>query len=465
MKKFIILLLVTAIGFAVFLYWSQQMPPAPPQDEVPAVLTLSGKVVTAADVITIEANNGTRFLFDRSAVEAIFSGSILTGDSVTLSYTGLLQKNKLSPNATLLQIVISPPAKEPTPTFPKEWDDHGIFSAYYSKAYKMLQIMSLEEKVGQIFLSRCPLEKVQTVISTYHPGGFVLFARDFLGKTKEEVKSNLSTYQHSSSVPMLMAVDEEGGAVIRISQNPKLSALPFLSAQSLYRSGGMEKIKQDTVLKSRLLLSLGINVNLAPVCDVSVNTGDYMYKRAFGKPPKETAAYVETVVETMLKENISSVLKHFPGYGNNADTHTGLAIDQREYKTFLSEDFLPFQAGIKAGADALLVSHTIVTSMDKSKPASLSLPIHDILRKDLSFTGIIMTDDLAMDAIATYTKDDSPALTALKAGNDMIIMTDLKSGYESVFTAVKNKSLSIDLLDRAVFRILAWKYQKGLLTE
>src|SRR5699024_3252097 len=116
---------------------------------------------------------------------------------------------------------------------------------------------------------------------------------------------------------------------------------------------------------------------------------------------------------TMNNDNMISVMKHFPGYGDNGDTHTGVVIDERPYSTFETSDFLPFESGIKAGGPCILVSHNIVKSMDKNYPASLSKNVHNILRENLNFSGVIMTDDLAMDAVKAYVENGEAAVQAV----------------------------------------------------
>jgi beta-N-acetylhexosaminidase len=377
------------------------------------------------------------------------------------------QKNSTSsrPSGSSAQSSSSSVASSSNPgvSLPAGWDDNGIFSAYYDKAYQKLLTMSTEEKVGQMILARCPQQNAVKDIQTYHLGGFVLFAVDFENKTANQVISTISAYQNASSIPMIMSVDEEGGTVVRISSNPKLAENKFASPHDVYESGGLSAIRTDTLNKAKLLKGLGLNVNLAPVSDVSTNPSDYIYPRALGKPAQETGQYVATVVQAMQESGLSSTLKHFPGYGNNADTHTGIAIDNRPYSTFENSDFIPFEDGINAGAESILVSHNIVECMDKGVPASLSPAVHQILRNTLHFTGVIMTDDLSMDAIKDYTHNTDPAVKAVLAGNDMLMMTDYQDGYSSVLAAVKSGAIPEQMIDKAVFRVLAWKYARGIL--
>ena len=266
---------------------------------------------------------------------------------------------------------------------------------------RALSGMTLEEKVGQLFFARCPEMHAAALASEYHLGGYILFGRDFKDRTREEVTDCIAAYQRAADIPLLIGVDEEGGTVVRVSSNPELAPHRFQSPQklALASSGQGDVFAEDAWEKSSLLLSLGINVNFAPVADVSTDPGDFIYDRTLGQDAQATAGYVTSVVEAMGDCGIGSVLKHFPGYGNNVDTHTGIAVDQRPYDGFVASDFLPFQAGIAAGADAVLVSHNIVTCMDGDLPASLSPEVHRVLREELGFDGVVLTDGAAPSAL------------------------------------------------------------------
>ena len=323
--------------------------------------------------------------------------------------------------------------------------------------------MSLEEKVGQMFFVRCPTGMAANYVSQYHLGGYILFGRDFQDKSAQEVTGTIASYQAAADIPMLIGVDEEGGTVVRVSSNPNLFPYRRLSPQALYKDGGLEAIREDALTKSETLLQYGINVNLAPVADVCTDPEDFMYDRSFGQDAQATAEYVETVVTAMKEAGMGSVLKHFPGYGNNIDTHTGVAVDERSYETFTSSDFLPFEAGIAAGAGAVLVSHNVVNCMDKNLPASLSPEVHRILREELGFEGVVLTDDLAMDAVEAYAEDGSVAVLAVQAGNDLVVTTDFTEQIPLVIAAVENGEIDEAVIDAAVTRVLGWKYDLGLL--
>lgn len=318
--------------------------------------------------------------------------------------------------------------------------------------------LSLEEKIGQLFMVRCDSTTLDE-ISKKQPGAIVMFASDFDGLDKAQVQDKISTMKSKVEVEPFIAVDEEGGTVVRVSSNPKLSPHKFKSPQQYYNEGGMELVKSNAREKSDLLMSLGITMNLAPVADVSENPSDFIYSRSFGKSAEETAEYVSEVVSVMNECNIAACLKHFPGYGGNVDTHTTVAIDHRTLDELRSKDFLPFESGINAGADAVLVSHNIINDIDPTLPATLSKSVHDILRNELSFDGLIITDDMSMAAAANYAE---PYKTAVLAGNDIIIVTDFDTAYNEVLTAVQNGEIPTETIDNAVNRILEAKKAQGL---
>lgn len=336
--------------------------------------------------------------------------------------------------------------------------------SYEERAAMMLEEMTLKEKVGQMFFVRCRKDTAVSDVEQYDLGGYILFDKNVRDESKETLKSTIKSYQDAAKIKMLIGIDEEGGKVNRLSNYPQFRKVPFYSPQALYQEGGYPLIISDTEEKAALLTSLGINVNLAPVCDVSLDPDDYIYLRTFGKDAEETAMYVKTVVETMNSQKIGCTLKHFPGYGNNTDTHTGIAIDYRSYDSFLNSDFLPFQAGIEAGAGSILVSHNIVTCMDEQLPASLSPAVHKVLREDLGFEGVIMTDDLKMDAIKQYIGDEVSAVLAIQAGNDLIIASDFDVQIPSVLDAIARGEIREERINESVVRILCWKFKLGILS-
>ena len=330
-------------------------------------------------------------------------------------------------------------------------------------ARTLLDGMTLEEKVGQLFLARCPAENAAQKVTDFHLGGYILFGQDFKDKTKADAAADIQSYQDAAKVPMLIAVDEEGGTVNRVSRYKSFRSIPFKSPQDLYKEGGFDLIQTDAADKCRLLSGLGINVNMAPVADITTDVNAFMYKRSFAKDATETGKYVSYVTTVMEAEKMGSVLKHFPGYGNAADSHTAITYDERPLDQFYSEDFVPFREGIAAGADAILVNHNIVTSMDADNPASLSPAIHAILREELGFTGVIVTDDLYMDAIRTTMEIGEAAVRAVEAGNDLLCVTEFEQQVPAVIDAVHAGRLTEERIEQSVMRILLWKIDLGLI--
>lgn len=327
----------------------------------------------------------------------------------------------------------------------------------------LLESMTVEEKVGQLFFVRCPEENAAEDVAAHHLGGVLLFGRHFKDRTYGEVRAATDALQAAAEIPLLIGADEEGGTVVRASSNPNLRSEKFAAPQTVYAQSGLEGLAADAAEKSSFLLGLGVNVNFAPVADVAADSGSFIYGRTLGLDAEGTAEGMRAIVSAMSEAKIGSVLKHFPGYGDNVDTHTGIALDERPYEDFVNGDFLPFRAGIEAGAGSVLVSHNIVQCMDASLPASLSPEVHRVLREELGFEGVILTDDLAMDALKAYAEDGTVAVLAVLAGNDMLVTTDYRTQIPQVLAAVEDGTVSEETLDNAVVRVLRWKMALGLL--
>lgn len=343
-----------------------------------------------------------------------------------------------------------------------QYNENDLFGKYYAKAQEKVEQMSLEEKIGQLFLVRYDAATSVNQVIEYYPGGFVLFAKDFQNHSKESIRQELEERQKLSKIPLALAVDEEGGYVTRVSRFPQFRSERFKSNKVLFETGGYELVETSEKEKASLLLSLGLNLNLAPVADISTNSDDFMYIRTFGRGADETSTFISNIVKYNNESGISSCLKHFPGYGNNADTHGGMAFDNRSYETFTSSDYLPFKSGIEAGVPTILVSHNVVNAIDSEYPASLSKKVIKELRDTLKFSGIVMTDDLAMGAVSKYVDGNISATLAINAGNDMIITSDFETMFNEVLTSVKDGKIEMKTIDIAVRRIIAWKYAYDL---
>lgn len=324
-----------------------------------------------------------------------------------------------------------------------------------------LATMTLEEKVGQLFWARVPSDHQIEDLQSYHLSGYILFGRDFEGRSIEDIKALTKGYQAAAKIPLLIGSDEEGGTVTRISS---ILETPFQSPMTLYHQGGMEAVLSDTKQKAELLKSVGINAGLFPVADLARNQSAFIYDRTIGQDAQTTASYVQQVVEELKKSKVGSTLKHFPGYGDNGDSHTAIIQDNRSLDELRQADFLPFQAGIDAGADSVLVSHNILSKID-TVPSSISPKITDLLRKELHFKGVIMTDDLDMAGLADFVSQEEAAFQVIVAGNDLILGSSYQTQIPYLLKKISSGELTEERIDESVRRILTWKYDLGLLGE
>ncbi len=351
--------------------------------------------------------------------------------------------------------------QKPNSNVPVAWQDNGIFKDYYELAYEKVQAMSLEEKIGQLMIVRYLSSTIDDAITNYYVGGTTFYAVDFTEKTEAEVKAMTSSLQSKTNIPLITAVDEEGGKVIRVSSNPNLVSEPFKSSKELYDTGGLELISSDTKNKSAILKNLGLNMNFAPVVDIADPTA-YIYARTLGQTPEITGQYAIAVVQASKDTGVSYSLKHFPGYGNNADTHGTSSTDETSLEELNTKHLVPFKMGIESGAEAVMIAHNIVAAVDKENPASLSKAVHNILFNDLKFTGIAITDDLDMDATKNipnkYTK-------ALLAGNNILLCSNYQDVQADILESIANKTLTEEQITKLAFKVIAWKYSKGLFEE
>lgn len=324
---------------------------------------------------------------------------------------------------------------------------------------EILEGMSLEEKVGQVILARFP-DNAAEEMALYHFGGYTLYAKDFENHTPESISASLDEIGSMTSIQPFFAADEEGGDIVRISKYAAFSDKPLPSVQEAL-SGGMTASEWSN-MAADVLESAGINLDLAPVADVAESESDYIYDRTCGLGCGETGEVIAEIVRGFNGRNMVSCLKHFPGYGSNVDTHTGIALDNRTKVDFEQRDFLPFKSGIEAGAPMVMVNHNIVAAYNENVPASLAPEVHEALR-GLGFEGIIITDDLGMDAVALYTEDSYAA--AFLAGNDMLCTSDGAACFDSLYEAVKGGVITEKRLNESVLRIIRVKIEYSIIGE
>ena len=346
------------------------------------------------------------------------------------------------------------------------WDSNTV-----SQANHIMESMTIEEKVGQLFLLHYPgdgsgtVAQAQSLIDKYHPGGYLVFAAMFNNSTPANVRQKIADTQAASNIPLLFTVDEEGGKVVRISDKSQYGHEKFRSPQELKAAGGLSAVVSDSKDKAAFLKDLGLNVNHAPVADVAEPSG-YIYARTWGGNGLENAQYVETLINAYSDTGIGTTMKHFPGYGGtSSNTHNGFAINNLSRDEFDHNDLLPFYAGMAAGGQSVMVTHNTINCLDTENPASLSPAIYNLLRNELEFDGVAMTDDLAMGAITNFTGAGQASLRALQAGADMAMTATPDSDIPVVLAAVKNGSLSLNEVEEKCRRILCWKIELGLIDD
>lgn len=329
----------------------------------------------------------------------------------------------------------------------------------------MAKAMTTEEKVGQLFLVQHPIYTPIEELQAYHLGGFLFFGYDFANDTIDSMSAKIAAYQNAADIPMLMAVDEEGGDVVRVSCHKQYRSAPFPSLRKLYDQGGIDAVLTTEAEKCELLASVGINLNMSPVCDITNKWGTFMRNRSLGQDADTTAEVISQIITLMNDRGMGSALKHFPGYGDNTDTHTGIATDSRTLDELEQKDLIPFRAGLDAGCGAVLMSHTVVTCLDSEYPVSLSPAAHAYLRTEMGFDGVIITDDLAMDAVTDKYSVGEAAVLAVLAGNDILCTSEYIEQYEAVLAAAQSGRIPDVLLTEAVTRVLQWKMDLGLISQ
>jgi beta-N-acetylhexosaminidase len=352
--------------------------------------------------------------------------------------------------------------------------------------------MTLEEKVGQMFMlqvygqsvnDRDPaivegnrnlygVDTIEEVIDKYKPGGIAYFA----GPSSQGIPDNVddprqiaglsngiqrAATQQPAGLPMLISTDQEQGVVVRVTE----PATQFPGNMALSATRNTEYAKQAAQITGEELRALGINQNFAPVADVNVNPQNPVIGvRSFGSSPDLVATMTSAQVGGYQK-NVAPTAKHFPGHGDtDTDSHTGLPKIDHSLEEIEKVDLPPFRSAIKSGVDTVMSAHIVVPALDSSgRPATLSKPIlTDVLRKELGYKGVIITDALTMDALKQFGEEKVP-VAAIEAGVDVLLMPKkMDVAYNAVLEAVKNGRIPEKRIDESVKRILKLKQKRGL---
>lgn len=351
-----------------------------------------------------------------------------------------------------------------------------LASQYYEQ-------MTVEERVGQLFVVN--LEQLDTRKGNYYEfkkctetmkatlaqipvGGVILFSRNI--SRINQTKKLIAGLQESSQVPLFVTVDEEGGDVARVASNEKMKTTAFPSAEEIGKTEDGDYVYEMGRTIAREIRTLGFNVDFAPVADVRTSElNTEIGTRSFGDDPNLVAELVSAFVQGCQERGVSATLKHFPGQGaSEGDTHQENVDIDSSITKLRKTDFVPFQAGIEAGADFVMVSHISVSRVTETKePASMSeLVMRTILRDELGFRGVIITDALDMSSITDNYTAAEAAYNAFKGGADLILMpVNLMEAYQEFLARVQDGSITEDRLKESVLRILTTKFRRGILTE
>ena len=338
-----------------------------------------------------------------------------------------------------------------------------------------LSNMPLEDKMSQLFFVQPEaLTGVDTAVQAsdmtkealqeYAVGGIVMFSKNI--QDRDQICAMLANLQAYSKYPLFLGVDEEGGSLVaRVANSGTISVPTFPNMMEIGNTGNPEEAYEVGRTIGTYLKDLGFNLDFAPIADVLVNPENQVIgERAFGSDAELVAKMVKRVVEGLQEQEVSAVLKHFPGHGGTeADSHEVTAILNRTLEELRSEEFLPFQSGIEAGADMIMVGHISVPEVTgDDTPATLSeTVITDLLRNELGFDGIIITDSMSMGAIVDHYGPGEAAVQVIRAGGDMILMPqDFVEARQAVLDAVYQQEITEERINESLRRIYRIKLRQ-----
>ena len=373
----------------------------------------------------------------------------------------------------------SPDLETPETETPLIITDQGVMEGM---SKDILNNMTLEEKIGQLFIVnfenldkskgsyyefRKITNKMEKNMQKYHIGGVIFFSRNI--ENIEQTKTFIEELQENSRIPLFISVDEEGGEVARIANNSNMNTTKFPTMEEIGASEETEYAYEMGVTIGKEIKELGFNLNFAPVADVKTNEKNTeIGSRSFGSDEKVVSKMVANVVKGLQEQGVSSAVKHFPGQGStDGDTHQDVVNLESNLMKLRAVDFLPFQAGIKAGADFVMVSHVSVSRVSgTTEPASLcSVVMKQMLREELEFNGIIITDAMDMKAITKKYAAKEAAVKAITEGADMVLMPeDIEQAYNGIMEAVKSGNISEKEIDKSVKKIIKTKIRRGIIT-
>lgn len=332
-----------------------------------------------------------------------------------------------------------------------------------------IEVMPLEAKVAGLFIvTPEAITGVSTAVQAgdgtrealaqYPVGGLIYFKKNI--QSADQITTMLDNTELYMRYPLFLAVDEEGGSVARLAEAGVGTKVD--NAKTIGESGDTNNAYQAGLTIGGDLSRIGFNLDFAPVADLANVEGSAIGTRSYGADAAAVAGYVGAAVQGLSEQGITSCLKHFPGIGSSAqDTHTGLASTSRTAEQFRAEEFTVFQAGIDAGADMVMIGHISAPELTGSnEPCTFSeAVVTDILRNEMGFEGVIITDAMNMKAVSDYYDSADAAIQALRAGCDMILMPeDFEMAYNGVLQAVNDGIISEERINDSLRRIYRIKY-------
>lgn len=356
------------------------------------------------------------------------------------------------------------PTPEPTPTPTPEPTPDPVD--------QLIAGMTLREKVYQMMIATpSEITGVRTVTSAgettrkalekYPVGGLNYNKSNMVSRS--QVTAMMENTKGYGKIPLLLSCDEEGGRVTRLMHTVGTTQV---DAMLSYKDQGPEVAYQNAKTLAADLVSCGFNMDLAPVADVWTEPKNTVIgDRAYSDDYAQAAQLIPAAVEGFRDGGVACILKHFPGHGSTTgDSHYGSAYVRKTLDQLRAEDLLPFQAGIDAGADAVMMGHLIVEDIDP-EPAVFSYAIvTKLLREEMGFDGVVMTDALQMQAISDHYTNAQVALKSVKAGVDMLLCpADLEGAVEAITQAVETGGIPESRIDESVRRILSLKVNRGIL--
>lgn len=367
------------------------------------------------------------------------------------------------------------PTTEPSTELTSELPTEPPLPEHVQNAQALLETMTLEDKVWQmIFLTQEELtdtmgtqyagEGTREALSQYPVGGIIYFNSNI--SSEQQLRDLIGNTQSFSKIPLMIGVDEEGGRVSRLSG---IGVTDYVAPMASYGSALDEKAVYELGRHfAESLLDVGFNVNYAPVADIVTNPDNTeIGDRSFSEDPSIAAAMVVQMVRGMQDNGLVSCLKHFPGHGStSADSHYGMSVSERTLDELRGAEFIPFAAGIDAGVALVMMSHMSLPKVTGSDvPCDLSYEVvTGLLREELGFEGVIISDSHEMAAITAYYTCGEAAVLAVKAGCDVVLMPESKqAAANALLQAVADGTLSEARINESVLRILSLKYEYGII--